>query len=1069
MSEKNQIEPPKPEQKVSITRLFIKRPTLVVVFFGVLLVLGLFSYQQLSYELLPKFSVPVLTISTAYPGASPSEVETSVTKKIEDAISSVDKISSVSSTSLEGVSLVVVEFQQEAQIDVALQDVVRKVSAIKSTLPTDVKDPVVSKIALDEFPILRMGLTSSMPTRTFYQFVKDKIEPRFSKLAGVAQITLIGGDEREIKVNINQDKLRSYGLSITQIVQAVKNANLDFPTGNIKAADNQFLVRIAGKFSSVNELKALIVSRSKQGGDIRLSDIADVEDGQKEYVNMNRINGITSIGLFVNKQTDANAVEVVKLVRAEIAKMEKEFKPYNVKFDISQDASTFTVEAADAVKEDLAIAVVLVALVMLVFLHSIRSSIIVMIAIPTSLISTFGMIYAMGFTLNLMTLLGLSLAVGIWVDDSIVVLENITRRLEMGDDKITAAVRGREEIGFTALSITLVDVVVFVPLALSGGLVGNILRQFAMVIVVSTLISLLVSFMVTPVLASRFTRLEHLTKDTVIGRFGLWFEDMYDAFTKKYIELLKWALAHRKATLGIATVLFLSAFALPIAGFIGFEFMSTSDRGEFSVAIELPPGAKLAETNLTTQRAEQMILAMDGVERVSANIGASSDGFIGQTSNNISDLTVKLLPRNERKKTTDEISQDIKDKLRDIPGAKIRVNPIGLFGSADQSPIQLVVTGTDADSVKKGAAHLMDIAKRTNGTADVRLSTEDGKPETRIEVDRAKLAQFGLSIAEVGTALRVALTGDDDAKYRDGQNEYNIRVQLDEYDRSTTADVGNLTFVNSKGQVIQLNQFANIYQTIGPTKLQRRDRNTAITVMAQKTKPEGGIWAEMQQTLAKEPMPIGTSIVPIGNLKNGSDSNSSLGLSFLAGILFMYMIMVALYNSYIYPFVVLFSIPLAIIGALFALGLAAKSLSIFSILGFIMLIGLVSKNAILLVDFTNKFREEGNTTYDALLEAGRERLRPILMTTLTMILGMMPIALSNAPGAEWKAGLGWALIGGLTSSMFLTLVVVPVVYTKADQWSIAVPAFFKRLIQRFSGKTEAVPETQPIAQFTETK
>jgi HAE1 family hydrophobic/amphiphilic exporter-1 len=1053
---------------MSITRLLIQRPTLVVVLFSVLGVFGLYGYTQLSYELLPKFAPPVITIATAYPGASPDEVENSVTKLIEDAVSGLDKVDAITATSSEGVSFVTIEFKQEANVDVVLQDAQRKVDAIIPRLPSEAKRPVLSKFAFDEIPVLRMGLTSRMPETEFYTFVKEKLQPRLARIAGVAQITLIGGEEREIKVNLNAEKLKSYGFSPLQIANVIKNANLDFPTGRIKDSDGQFVVRLAGKFSSLDEIRNLVVGRSKQGGEVRLSDIAEVQDGVKEPTNINRINGKSSIGMLVSKQSNANAVIVSQKVREEIAKIEKEYADKGIKFDVAQDASIFTLNAAHAVQEDLMLAILLVALVMLVFLHSIRNSFIVMIAIPCSLISTIGVMYFLDYSFNLMSLLALSLAVGIWVDDSIVVLENIYRRLELGDDKVTAAVRGRDEIGLTAVSITLVDVVVFVPLAIVGGIIGNIMRQFAIVMVVSTLFSLLVSFTVTPVLASRISKLEHLTKDTLMGRFGIWFEGIFKRVSDGYIELLKWALQNRWKVVGSAVLMLIASCSLIPLGFIGGEFIAQTDRGEFSVALELAPGTKLEETNAVSQKIERMLMDIPEVEKVSANVGASSDGFLTASASNIVDISVKLLSKEERAargmRPTTDVQMQIKQMTKDIPGVKVRVNDIGVFGTANQTPIQLVVSGADYDSVKQGALQLKEILKATKGATDVRLSAEDGNPETRIEIDRNKLAFFGLSMAEVGASLRIALAGDNDAKFREGDTEYDIRIQLDEFDRSRTDNIGSLTFVNQRGQVVELKQFANIYQATGPTKLQRRDRNYAIIVYAQLAgRSLTSVWQDAKLKLADHPLPVGVTIAPLGDLKNQQDGFGSLGIALVAGVLFVYLIMVALYNSYKYPFVVLFSIPLAVIGALLAIAMAGKNLSIFTILGFIMLLGLVSKNAILLVDFANRAKEEGLNTVEALVEAGRERLRPILMTTLTMIFGMMPIALSGAAGAEWKTGLAWALIGGLTSSMFLTLVIVPVVYYWFDNFgNVFAKLRVRKPVEIKEGVFEPVPEVMKL-------
>lgn len=1029
---------------MTLTELAIKRPSFIVVIFTVLSVLGIFGYNQLKYELLPKMSVPVVVIQTVYPGASPTEVENTVTKPIEDAVSGLDKISRINSTSMENLSLVNIEFTQSANIDIAIQDAQRKVNQILSTLPQDVKSPVLTKIALDEIPVLRMGVTSSMPSRDFYQFLKDNVQPRIANIAGVAQVTLIGGDEREIRINLDAQKVQSYGLSVNRVLQSIKNANLDFPTGNLKGEETQYVVRVAGKFASVEELRNLVITRSKSGGEIRLADVAEVEDGSSDIKTLGRLNGESSVGLFVQKQTDANAVDVSHLVRAELKKMEKDYDAKGLKFNIAQDGSLFTIEAADAVKHDLALAILLVAAVMFLFLHSYRNSLIVMVAIPASLVSTFFAMYMFGFSLNLMTLLALSLVIGILVDDSIVVLENIYHHMEKGEEKRKAALTGRNEIGFAALSITLVDVVVFLPLSVVSGLVGNIMREFSIVVVVSTLMSLFVSFTITPLLASRFSKIEHLSKNSLMGKFGLWFEKLYESVKRNYISLLRWSLSHRWVIIVSAIVLFFSSFLLFAGGFIGFEFMPQSDRGEFTVTLEMPPGSTIENTNLVTQQVERIIGEMPEIKTMFVNVGSSSEGLIGQASNNASEISIALVPKEERLRSTDDVGYEIKQKVQAIPGVKVRVNPIGIFGTANQTPIQIVATGTELNQVSKGANQIADLLRGIQGTADVRLSAEDGKPETRVDIDRQKMAAYGLTIADVGSALKVALSGDDESKFRQGNTEYAIRVMLDEFDRSNLDDVARMTFANSRGEQIQLQQFASIYQTTGPTKLQRQDRNTAVTVFAQAVgRPSGTIVDEFRAALLKKPLPTGVSITYLGDEKNRQEGMGSLGLAFLAGILFVYLIMVALYDSYVYPFVVLFSIPMAMIGAFLALALTMKSLSIFAMLGLIMLMGLVAKNAILLVDRTNDTRLTHKlSVFEALVEAGESRLRPILMTTLAMVFGMMPLALASSAGGEWKTALAWVLIGGLTSSMLLTLVLVPVMYSLVESLRNRIASLF---------------------------
>jgi Cation/multidrug efflux pump len=696
------------------------------------------------------------------------------------------------------------------------------------------------------------------------------------------------------------------------------------------------------------------------------------------------------------------------------------------------------------VKEDLMIAVLLVAGVMLVFLHSIRNALIVMVAIPTSLVSTMVGMWAFGFSLNMLSLLALSLAIGILVDDSIVVLENIHRHLELGEEQRVAALNGRNEIGFTALSITLVDVAVYLPLSLVSGMIGAMIRQFSLVIVFATLMSLFVSFTLTPMLASRFTKLQDLSRKTLMGRFGNWFENFFASFTKDYLYVLKWSLQHRLIVLLIAAALFVISIFLPSSGFIGSEFIATgNDQGQYNVSLELPQGTKLEQTDQVTKKVEKFLMKMPETEKIMATVG-SSGGFSLSSSPNNATISVTSIAVNKRKKTVDEMMMEAKDMMAGLPGVKGHVNIQSSFGGG-QAPIQLMVTGDSWNNVSRGADLVKRVMQTIPGTADVQLSSNAGNPERQIQIDRDKMASFGLSMAEVGSALSVDLAGDTTYSFRDSdRNEYDTRIILDEESRSRTGDIGDIMLTNSQGQSIALKQFATFKHTLGPTKIERYNRTYSITVSSQAIgRPSGTIAQDINKAVAKEKLPPGVKLVYGGNIKNMMESFANLALALVAAIIFVYLIMAALYNSFIYPFIVLFSVPLAIIGSLWALALTMSSLNVFSILGIIMEVGLVSKNAILLVDFANKAREDGAKIHEALLEAGKERLRPILMTTLTMILGMLPIALANSAGSSLKNGLGWALIGGLTISMFLTLLIVPIVYTLVD-------GVQKRFVNRYS-------------------
>ena len=1021
---------------MTLTELSIKRPTLIVVLFTVLAILGLFSYAQLQYELLPKMTPPVVTVSIRYPGASPGEVETSLTKPAEEAVSAIEKISSITSTSTEGLSVVAIEFSNSANIEKALQDAQRKINEVRDRFPEEAKPPVITRFALDETPVLRIGATSSLPDTDFYQMLKNDVKPLLSSVAGVGQVYLVGGREREIRVNIDLQRLQGYGLTVPDVLKEVGKANLDFPTGKIDDRDRQFVVRLAGKFTNLEELQHLVL-RSSTTGTVTLRDVAEVEDGFREITTLTRLNGRASVGIMIMKQSDANTVDVSRLTRATLSRLEKLYKDKSLSFDVAQDASTFTLDAVTAVQHDLMLAVLLVALVMMLFLHSLRNSLIVLVSIPTSLITTFTGMYLFGFSLNLMTLLSLSLVVGVLVDDSIVVLENIYRHLERGEEPAKAALAGRNEIGFTALSITLVDVVVFLPLSLVSGLVGNILREFSVVMVISTLVSLFVSFTLTPLLASRFSKIEKLTGKNPFEVFAISFERNFHSFRQKYLDILQWSLHNPRKVFFSAILLLVASFSLLVFGKIGGEFIEVSDQGEFSVMMELEPGTNLEETNRLTRMVEHRLSTLPEVKKILVNVGASSEGFFNQSADNISELNVRLTPKEQRTRSTGEIMQAIRTSLKDIPGLKTSINPIGIFGTANETPVAVILSGPTRSQVTLVAEALRDSIKTIKGTADVKLTSQVGSPEMRIVVDREKMATFGLSIADVGAALRTAYAGDEAGKYRDGGDEYDIRVMLDKFYRQNTSTIADITFRTPQGDLVKLGQFVTFEQERGYTQLQRKDRNNAVWVKAQAVdRPIGSIGKDIERIIANMKknglMPATMSYAYESDLKRQGESFSTLLIAFLIAIIFVYLIMVALYDSYVWPMVVMFSIPLAIIGALFALALTGKSLSIFTILGIIMLVGLVGKNAILLVDFINKFRLEGMQLTESIIEAAKERLRPILMTTLTLIFGLLPIALSASSGSEWKSGLAVALVGGLASSMFLTLLVIPVVYVWFD-------------------------------------
>jgi len=1031
---------------MSITAISIKRPLLIIVIFIVLIVFGMASYFRLSYNLLPKIQINTVSVSTIYTGASASEVEISVTKKLEDAFASIEGLDKISSTSQQGISLITVQLKSNADVDKAERDIQRKADQTQNDLPDDAKKPIVNKISLDDAPVISAGITSTLEPRALYDLIDQQLKGILQNVQGVGQVNVIGGDERQIRVNIDQDRLRAYGLGIGQVTQAISNANQSSPAGSLETQDQQLSILFDANVTSTAELRMLLISRDSKGGTVYLQDIAEVVDGTAKPTAINHINGIPSVGIQIIKQTDANAVDVSKLTKVSFASIERQYAKQGIKFSISRDQSIYTLASANAVMEDLGLAVLIVGVVMLAFLHSIRSSMFILIALPSSIIPTFIGMYLMGFSLNLMSLMALSLVVGILVDDSIVVLENIYRHLEAGSDRVKAALDGRSEIGFTALAITLVDVVVFLPLALTGGLIGAILREFAMVVVISTLMSLFVSFTVTPMLASRFGKIEKMNPANLWGKLNLVFEHFVGQIKAGYAELLTRVLRKKRYLLLMEIVLIIGSFFLIGKGFIGSTFIPEGDQGTVIIKLELAPAASLYQANMTTQQVEKVLLKQQEVTNVFSSIGFVTGSVAGTNNNaNLAELTVSLVDKKRRNQSTQQFGLAMQKKLSTlVPGVKVTFATVSVSGGSSDAPIEIAIKGTDLKAVRSIAELYKKTIAAVPGTQFVELSVKDQKPDIEIDLNREKMTMLGLDASQVGAALDNSFSGNDKSKFKQSGNDYDIMVGLDSYDRTNINNVKDLSFTNNNGQSFQLGQFAAVREALGESVLQRSDRINAITVNSNVVgRPVGSVAADIKSRLAKISLPDGISIEYLGDVKNQSDAFGSLGLALMTAILLVYLIMVALYESLIYPFVVLFSIPVALIGALLALALSMETLNIFSIIGIIMLLGLVSKNAILIVDFTNQLKSEGRPVRDALVEAGKERLRPILMTTLVMILGMLPIATATGAGSEIKNGMAWVIIGGLTSSMILTLFVVPSMYLIIDN-----------LITRFQKKPE---------------
>lgn len=1040
---------------MSITEISIKRPLLVTVFFVTLILFGFTSYKQLNYNLLPKFEANVIMVQTVYRGASSEEIQSVVTKPVEEAISAIEGIDKISSISSEGVSIVTVQLKSGINTLDAQRDAERKINQIKSTLPDDVDDPVVNRFNTDEIPVLRIGASANISEPALYDLIDQKIKPVLSNVAGVGTVRLIGGNEREIQVNLDNAKLQAYNISSAQINQMIAGSNSSFPAGSILSENNRVSIRLDANLVKVEELRNLIIRQNTDGSRVLLSDLAIITDGQTEAKTINRNNGKAGIGIEIVKQADANAVNVSRDVKAALVKIKETYAAQNFSYDIAADQSVYTLGSANAVVHDLFLAIFIVAFVMLFFLHSFRSSLFVLVAIPSAMIPTFILMYVFGFSLNLMTLMGLSLVVGILVDDSIVVLENIYRHLEMGKDKVSAALEGRSEIGFTALAITLVDVVVFIPMSMSGGMIGNILREFSLVVVFSTLMSLLVSFTLTPLLASRWGKIEILSKNSLWGRINLGFERMIDGLQAEYVKLLGWALNHKRWVLITIIVLFVGSFSLVGGGFIGTAFVGNGDKGEFSIRLEMSPQTPLSQTNLTTRQVEQMLLSKPEVVKVFANIGTQTGAMgSGNSNSNISEIAVTLVDKDKRAMSTDAFGAKFRNEIGTLPGVKVVIQPTGITGNSE-APIQVAIKGVEMSKIKEVAQSVKDIVRKVPGTDYVEFSTKSPKTEISIQLNRDKISQAGLSVPEVGGAIQLAFRGNDQSKFKQSGEEYPINISLEKSDKRSIDNIKELTIRTSRGAIVKLQDVAEVSEVVGQAILERTDRLNSIKVTASTVgRPTGTVVADIQKEVAKLKVPEGVVIEYLGEAQRQKDAFGSLGLAFGLGILLVYLIMVALYESVVYPFVVLFSIPVALIGALLALALSMESLTIFAIVGLIMLLGLVAKNGILIVDFTNHLKEQGYSVREALLEAGKERLRPILMTTIAMIAGMLPIALASGSGAEVKNGMAWVIIGGLSSSLILTLFLVPSMYMIVES--------FKNWVLKITGQRKAKKELKLV-------
>jgi HAE1 family hydrophobic/amphiphilic exporter-1 len=1064
-----------------LTATSIRRPvfiTVVVLFF---VIMGLVSLTKLPVEQNPKVEQPIASISAQYSGTGPEEMEVLVTEPLERAVRAIEGLESVTSSTGEGSSNITLEFVLGTDLDAAVNDVRAKIDSVRRMLPDDMETPSVRKTESSAEPIMFLGVGGRRDPREMRLLVENVFAERLAKLTGVSDLTVWGGDVREIRVAVDRERLDAYGVTLSQFADAIRTANLNFPSGTFKQAGQEYSVRVLGEYKSAEDIRRTILHFRTASGLVKMTvaDLAEVRDSVQDRQMISRLNGQPRVSISIVKTPEASTVEVADAIKAEIARLLEEL-PKDLEVTYSRDQSVDVRAALEDVTVSLFLGIVLVVLTVYVFLHNLRGMFIVSLAIPTSLIATFMVMHFGRFSLNQMTMLALSLVVGILVDDSIVVLENIYRHLKAGESPGAAALNGRTEVGLAAIAITLTDVVVFLPIAFMGGVIGQFFREFGLTVAAAALFSLFVSFTLTPMLASRFYK----RGENLEATRGFWsyFDRSYNALDRGYRGVLAWALGHRWVVVcgGVGLMAVVFGWGWPR---LGFEFFPPVDQGQVRVTVEMPAGTRIEKTDEVMREVEECLADLPEVQTVSVFVGF---GRGGRGANNGS-LRVQLHPKEGvleellkpfqrllgkekqsgpirertpfvrertpfvrertpfvRTRSDQDVAAEIQQRLKKIPGPLVaRANAdssaaglsriVGGGSSSSIGSVQVELRGMDSRELVRVATEIRDRMKTVEGLVAPDLSWREGKPEVQAHLDRVRAAEYGLSVTEIARAMRDAIAGNTDAKLRDGRNQFDIRVQCAEVDRDSVEDVANLVVGVADGRAVRLRDVATVQHGLGPTNIARRDGMRVVSVSAILAPgfPAGNAQAKVAEAIAN---------VKLGNvyLKWAGEAESRAeGMSYLTwalglSILLVYLLMAALFESWLHPFTILLSLPMALVGAVVALVLAGMTRNVVSLIGFIMLVGLVTKNALLLVDYTNTLRARGIERTLAILQAGPTRLRPILMTTTAMILGMAPIALKIGRAAEQRAPLGVAVIGGLILSTVLTLVVIPVVYTLFD-------------------------------------
>ncbi|WP_207459874.1 efflux RND transporter permease subunit [Azospirillum sp. SYSU D00513] len=1031
-----------------ITRISVDNPVFATMMMVALMVLGLFSYQRLSVDQFPDVDFPLVVVSTAYPGASPESVETDVTRPVEDAVNTIAGIKTLTSRSYEGQSIVIAEFDLKTSSSDALQDVREKVSALRARFRDEVEDPQITRFDPDEQPIISMAVRSDVRGLRELTTIADQIiVKRLQNVRGVGRATIAGGVAREIQVRLRPERLEALQVGVDEVIDTIRTENQNLPAGSISGGGSERVVQVDGRVIQPRQLLDLIVAR-RGGEPVRLGQVAEVIDGQEERESVALYNGEPALAVDLVKVQDANTVEVAKGLRQAIEELRQDGSlPADVALEIVRDSSTGITNSLDNVQRTLIEGGILTVLIVMLFLGSWRSTVITALTLPVAVLGTFGVLAAFGFTLNIMTMMALSLAIGILIDDAIVVRENIMRHLNRGKGHRQAALEGTQEIGLAVLATTLTIVAVFLPVAFMGGIIGRFFLQFGITVSAAVLISLFVSFTLDPMLSSVwYDPAAHGRHGrSLFGRFSAWFERRFEALSQGYGRLLGWSLRRRWVVLVTAGGIFFGSFAL--VPMIGVEFVPAADLGETIVEVETPVGSSLEYTEAKIRQVDAALREMPEIAYTYATINSGVSA-----GKNRANIYVRLVPIQQRRISAEGIAVPIRERLASIPGITIGIGIPGVGGV--QKQIQVSVQGREIDELARISEQVLERMRAIPGFVDLDSTLKAAKPTLSVRLNRDLASDLGVGTARVAGTLRPLFAGDTVSSWQapDGES-YDVRVRLPEGDRTSPADLDRIYLTGSAGggsaaggtHMIPLSQIAQVETTLGASQINRRDLQREVNVQANvQGRPAGDAGGELQRALAGIELPPGYRIVFGGSTKDIAETTGYATSALSLAVILIYLILASQFGSFLQPLAIMASLPLSLVGVFLGLLAAGSTLNIFSAIGFIMLMGLVTKNAILLVDFANQARARGADLKAALVEAGVIRLRPIVMTTMAMIFGMLPLALGVGEGAQQRAPMAHAVIGGLISSTLLTLLVVPVILSYLEGLSTRMSRRFSR-------------------------